>query len=241
MSGLLLHQVQVSPFAAKVRRALRYKDIEFNVKNYSVMQLKEVRKNINPTGKIPVLEHNGAMIVDSTSIIAYLDENFAGPRLYPDNPVEKAMSLIIEDWADESLYFYDVAMRGWPNNVDWLLRDVLIDDTGFSKWLLTHTLPGAVKKLGDSQGIGRKEPMTVCREVEVHFDSIVALLSEGDWLVGQSMSVADISVAAMCTVIERAEEAAHLMQERPVLLGWRERVDAATFPPGTSPEDRAFL
>ena len=55
MATLLLHQYEVSPFAAKVRRALRYKGLDFEVRNYRVVDAGKIRKTISPTGKTPVI------------------------------------------------------------------------------------------------------------------------------------------------------------------------------------------
>ena len=122
MTGILLHQYEVSPFAAKVRRALRYKGIPFEVKNYAVADASKIRKTISPSGKIPVLDHDGQRIVDSTTILRYLEQAFPTPPLLPSQPALRAQAHIVEDWADESLFFYDLSMRGWSNNIDWLKR-----------------------------------------------------------------------------------------------------------------------
>jgi len=236
---MLLHQYEVSPFAAKVRRALRYKGIEFQVKNYAVADAGLIRKTISASGKTPVLELDGELIVDSTTILRQLDVRFPDPPIIPADPSLRAQAHIIEDWADESLFFYDLVMRGWDNNIDWLSRDVLSHDSGFAGWLMRRLIPRFVKKTGTVQGIGRKDRDTVCTEVAAHFDALLDLLGERDWLLGHHLSVADIGVASMCTVMERAEEANQLMRERPTLMAWRERVDAATFAPGTAPQDRA--
>lgn len=239
MADLLLHQYEVSPFAAKVRRALRYKGLAFEVQNYRVVDAGKIRKTISPTGKTPVLEDETGLVVDSTAILRHLDARYPEPPILPSSPADRARTHIIEDWADESLFFYDLAMRGWPNNIDWLKRDVLSHDSGFMRWLLYRLLDGFVKKTGQAQGVGRKDRDTICSEVAAHFDAIVDMLGDGDWLVGNHLTVADIAVASMCTVIERAEEAAALMQKRSTLQAWRERVDEATFAPGTAPEARA--
>ena len=142
MAALLLHQYEVSPFAAKVRRALRYKGIPFEVKNYAVADAGKIRKTISPTGKTPVLEGETGLVVDSSRILRYLEENFPHPSILPGSPALRAQAHIIEDWADESLFFYDLAMRGWPNNIDWLKRDVLSHDSGVARWLRSQDGPG---------------------------------------------------------------------------------------------------
>ena len=240
MTQLVLHQYEVSPFAAKVRRALRYKGIPFEVRNYRVVDAKLIRRTVSQSGKTPVLEHNGELIVDSTSILRYLDQHFPERPVIPADARDRALAHVIEDWADESLFFYDLTMRGWPNNVDWLKRDILSHDSGLMKRLIGSGIGKFAKKTSETQGIGRKDRDTVCAEVAAHFDAVIDMLGERDWLLGEHLSVADISVAAMCTVLERAEEAAALMRERAPLMAWRERVDAATFPAGTASEDRAI-
>ncbi len=240
MTDLLLHQYQVSPYAAKVRRALHCKGIDFDVHDYAVADAGKIRKTISPTGKLPMLEHGAEKIVDSTRILRYLEQAFPERPLLPPSAALCAQIHIIEDWADESLFFADLAMRGWPNNIEWLKRDVLSHDSGLSRWLMERVIPRFVKKTGEIQGAGRKSRDDLCKDVDAHFQAIVDMLDGGDWLVGEALSIADISVAAMCTVIERAEEAAQMMARRPRLLAWRERVDALTFPAGTLPEDRAI-
>ncbi len=240
MAELLLHQYQVSPFAAKVRRALHYKGLKFEVRDYAVADAGKIRKTISPTGKTPVLEHAEQRIVDSTTILRYLDKTFPDKPLLPADPAELALVHIIEDWADESLFFYDLAMRGWPNNIDWLKRDVLSHDTGISRWFMGKVMGKFVRKTGETQGIGRKSKEVILAEFREHLQAIVGMMGNGDWLVGDQMTVADIAVASMCTVLDRAEEAEKMMRRRNRLRAWRERVDAATFPPGTAPEDRAI-
>jgi glutathione S-transferase len=237
---LILHQFQVSPFAAKVRRTLYFKGIPFEVVNYAVADAGKIRKTISPSGKTPVLDCGDERIVDSTTILRYLERHFPEPALLPSDSTDRALVHIIEDWADESLFFYDLTMRGWPNNVDWLKRDVLSHDRGVAAWLMGRLVPKFVTKTSQAQGVGRKDRATVCAEMEAHFDALGDLLGESDWLVGRQLTLADIAVASMCTVLERAEEAAQMMAVRPAVRAWRERVDAATFPAGTAPENRAI-
>lgn len=238
-ADFLLHQYEVSPFAAKVRRAMHYKKIPFQVHNYAITDAGKIRKTVSESGKTPVLAHAGELIIDSTTILRYLEQVCPEPALLPDDPALIAQIHFMEDWADESLFFYDLVMRGWPNNIDWLANDVTSHDSAMLRGLMKKLVPSFVRKTGTAQGIGRKDKDTICSEVDAHFAALEALLQQSDFLVGNALSLADISVAAMCTVIERAEEAKALMSQREQLMSWRERVDALTFPEGTAPEARA--
>ncbi len=105
INGKFLHSVK------KISRALRFKGIPFDTVNYNGILGAKVPL-LSKVGKVPVIDHNGQRIQDSTRIARYLDEAFPDtPRLYPEDPNQKALAELWEDWADESLYFYEVYLR----------------------------------------------------------------------------------------------------------------------------------
>ena len=109
------------------------------------------------------------------------------------------------------------------------------------KSLFRRVIPGALLKQAKAQGLGRKSPKELCHDVARHFDAIVALLEGSEFLVGGKLSIADIAVVSMCTVLDRADEAREMMAARPALVAWRERVDELTLPAGTAPMERALV
>ena len=86
-------------------------------------------------------------------------------------------------------------------------------------------------------------------DVGYGFSNIGDVLSLGPLLfekyVDASERIAEAAVENEQLVFTRpaekrsAEEAAEMMDARPVLIAWRERVGTATFAPDTPPEDRA--
>jgi glutathione S-transferase len=107
---------------------------------------------------------------------------------------------------------------------------------------LFHALaPAIIRKQARDQGTGRKTPAAVCADVARHFEAINTLVAGNAWLVGESPCIADIAVASMLTVLERAAEARHLMATQPALREWQQRVDALTLPAGTPDNDRALV
>lgn len=237
---LVVHQYQVSPFAAKVRRCLYYKGIPFDVVNYGLTDVGKVRK-LSTAGKAPVLEHDGRMIADSSDIILHLEQCFPERPLLPSDAADKALAHVFEDWADESLYYYDLTMRSWPNNADWLSHDLVLEDAGVMKRLFHYLAPKIIAKQARDQGTGRKSHDSVCEDVGRHFDAIDKLVTVGNWLVGDTVGIADISVVSMLTVLDRAEESRDMMAKLPALSEWRARVDAATLPAGTPDTDKALV
>lgn len=49
-------------------------------------------EKVCPSGKVPVLEHNGKMVAESLDLLKYLDDNFQGPKLLPDDPAKQAFA-----------------------------------------------------------------------------------------------------------------------------------------------------
>jgi len=235
MTKLTFWQYEISPFADKVRRAATYKGLSYDVREVLISETGKL-KAISPTGKFPVLEVAGRYIVDSTDIFAYLEEHQPEPSLMPSDPRDAALVTIIEDWADESLYFYDLTMRSWPQNVEWLLDDLLrYEPKGWKHSLLRRLIPGSLPKITKKQGLGRKDQDTVVRDVTTLFGAVSAMLEGRDWLVGSQLTAADIAVRSMTFVIDRAVEGRAALDRFENIRAWEARVDALTLakPSGT--------
>jgi glutathione S-transferase len=227
---IILYQFEISPYCDKVRRAMTFKGIEFEVREM-LFSRREENLRVSPTHKFPVIEDEGRRIVDSTDIAYYLDERFPEPALIPRDPVERARMHILEDWADESLFTYDLAMRGlWEHNVPLLIEDVFRYETPELREEFAKTVPEGVRQQLIAQGIGRKDRDSILRDVGRHIEAIDALVRSEAWLVGHALSYADIAVRAMSYVINRAREGEELLERHPAVRDWEARVDALTLP-----------
>ncbi|KAL4576402.1 hypothetical protein LXL04_012495 [Taraxacum kok-saghyz] len=47
------------------------------------------KEKVYPANKVPALEHNNEVKGESLDLIKYINDNFQGPSLYPDDPVKK--------------------------------------------------------------------------------------------------------------------------------------------------------
>jgi glutathione S-transferase len=223
----ILYQYQISPFCDKVRRAMRLKGLNWDTVEVPVVPPGKF-KHISPTGKFPAVDFGGTIIVDSTDIIAHLDSIIPEPRLIPTDPRQRGDALILEDWADESLYFFDLTMRCWPQNRKLFVDDLLHAESGLKRRIIGTFIPGALTKVAKTQGLGRKTEHQVTTELARHYDSLAARLDGRDWLVGDSISIADLAVRSMVFVLDRTVEGKILSTARPALSAWSARVDAAT-------------
>ena len=225
--NVTLYQFRISPFCDKVRRALKLKGIGWTLVEVPVVPPGKFR-HISPTNKFPAVDFGDRIIVDSTDIIAHLDTIAPEPRLIPDDPRARGEALILEDWADESLYFFDLTMRNWPKNRQSFLDDLLHAETGLKRRILERLVPGALRKVAMAQGLARKTEAQVVADLARHYDGLAAKLDGRDWLVGNSISIADLAVRSMVNVLDRTIEGKALAEARPALAAWGARVDAAT-------------
>src|SRR4030095_10574966 len=82
----LLHDLTASPFCAKARICLAVKGVSFRRLTLTVRGLRRLRA-LNPLGRVPVLEHDGRVIADSTAIAHYLGERVPEPALASVRPL----------------------------------------------------------------------------------------------------------------------------------------------------------
>lgn len=218
--------------------------------------LQHLRK-VSKIGKLPCLELDGERIADSTDIAHRLEARFPDPPLVPRDPHEAALCHVLEDWADESLYFYEMALRfTLPANAKRFAPELLAHDPPWAQRLLAPLVPRLMRRTTRSQGVGRKPLAMLLRDVERHVDALGGLLHggpegavtpggpggpgappetraarESGWLVGGRLSLADLAVFAQLACIRATDEGGRIVGDRPTVAAWMERVDRASGPP----------
>ena len=111
-----LYGASISLYTGKVRAYLRYKNIAFVERPVTPDIIKRIGFFM-----IPVLETpEGELVQDTTEIIDYLEQRFPGPSIYPQHPVQRLMSLLLEVYGDEWLVIPAMHYR-WNYNRDYIL------------------------------------------------------------------------------------------------------------------------
>ncbi len=217
----------LSPPCAKVQMALRFKGLEFEVKNlHSPLEA----KRYNPRGRVPVLLIGDERVVDSTDILTEIDRRWPDPPLLPSDPGDRARAKILEDWADEVLYFYGLYSR-WliPENFERMRTKVLSRQPIPIRFVLPTFALREVRKRARGQGVGLKDEATVRREIEECLDAIETLLARSAALVGERITRADLSVAAVLDqwmLDALTPQLAGSIRARPRTVAWLDRVHA---------------
>jgi len=97
---ITIHGGALSPFVRKTRAFCLEKGIPFETTALSPIPKTPELLAMNPIGKIPVLEDDGAFIPDSSVICAYLERVHPHPQLVPTEAKAFARVLFFEEFAD---------------------------------------------------------------------------------------------------------------------------------------------
>jgi len=224
---ITLYQFSSSPFTEKVSRILSFKGLDYRVEEINRLKTKEYR-DVSPFGKFPAMEILGEAVCDSTDIAHALEKSFPAKALFPKDESLKAQVHILEDWADESLYFYEMTMRvTWLNNAKITLAKIKNTLPPLPDWLLLKIIMKKASKIVLMQGLGRKNKSQVVNDVQRHLNAINALLSNSSWLVGDTITLADIAVIAQLNCLLDTPEVQEMMESLPAIRSWMDRVDEA--------------
>ncbi len=98
-----LYDHPLSPYAQKVKIALREKEIAFTAPMPADLgsgRTADTFAKANPRAEVPTLLHDGAAIWDSTVILEYIEERFPTPALRATDALTQAKVRMIEDAMD---------------------------------------------------------------------------------------------------------------------------------------------
>jgi glutathione S-transferase len=86
-----LHGWAFSPYLRAVRVALAEKRVAYALNELAPADLVGAAgQALTPFGRIPVLEDDGLRLFETSAILRYVDEAFAGPALQPGTPAGRA-------------------------------------------------------------------------------------------------------------------------------------------------------
>jgi glutathione S-transferase len=224
MPTVILHQWERSPFCSKVRKVLRHKGIEFSVVNYNGLLGRRVAK-LSPPGQLPVLDFNGERVHDSSEIVAFLESRVPQPPVLPAEPDRRAVALLLEDWADESLHWYLMgALRMGDSSA---LREhigmLCAGRPAWERFPVGIVVRRMYRRKLKAQGLGRLPLLTLQNRLFAHLALLETLLARGTWLVGESKSIADIAASVQIDGMMRTSSISSRMLDYPHVVEWLER------------------
>jgi glutathione S-transferase len=166
----ILYGVSPSPFVRKAMLAHAHKNIPYEMKMTLPSSNDEEFRQASPMGKVPGYKtDDGVAFADSSVIVAYLERISNHNALYPQSASDYAKALWLEEWADSELMSAVNALY-YQRVIGPILYQHETDLTRVDE-ILNKLLPKV-------------------------FDILESRITTQNWLVGEQLSIADITVGS---------------------------------------------
>jgi glutathione S-transferase len=199
-TGIILYDAANSPAGRRVRMTLLEKGLKFESRWLDLALLDQKRPaylQLNPSGLVPTLVHDGGVLFESNVINEYLDAIFPLPPLVPREPVARAqmqMWMAFElEWAKP---FRDIIYETFAK--ERLQRSGVSAET-LATTISTRTTNPAYLHMARQLLTNPRNDALVEDRIAILFERLAwmeAQLADGrHWLLGNEFTLADIALA----------------------------------------------
>jgi glutathione S-transferase len=225
---MTLYNAPQSTCSQRVRFVLNAKQLPFEERKLDLLagdQLKPDYLRLNPNGVVPTLDHDGAIVIDSSVIMEYLDEVSPAPvRFTPVDVVTRARMRALMRFIDE---MPAAAIRVPTFNLAFLPRFQAMSVDEFRAFAESKPLRKEFMLSMGQTGFPQREmdaAMDRLRRTIVRMDEAIAA-NGGPWLVGVDISLADVAVMP---VIVRLSDLGlqDMWRDRPSIARWLDHIQA---------------
>ena len=192
--ALILHGYRYSVYQRIARLALAEKGAAYQQVEVNTFapDVPAAYLALHPFGRVPALVHDGFALYETAAITRYIDRVFPSPALQPAEP--KALARMDQIIGVVDAYGY------WP-----LVRQV------FSQRVFRPRLGQPTDEGEVAKGLG------VAGKVLAALENLTA---DAAYLIGPTLSLADLHLGAMLAYFVQAREGEALLQEHARLAAW---------------------
>jgi glutathione S-transferase len=200
MSPPTLWHLKVSPYNEKARWALDFKRVPHVRKALLPVGHERTAQRLWGGDTLPALVIDGTALGDSTRIIAALEERHPTPPLYPAHAAARARALELEDSFDEHLgpYLRRLVLHHALGDANLLLGAFTPDLRGTRRLTARATFRLVRRRLRRDFRIDESSVEEAFGKVAGAGERMRAKLGPSGYLVGDTFSVADLTLASMC-------------------------------------------
>jgi glutathione S-transferase len=238
-----LYNAPQSTCSQRVRFVFNGKKIAFDEVKLNLLegdQLKPDYLKLNPNGVVPTLDHDGAIVIDSTVITEYLDEVAPGESFTPEHPVARAHMRTLMHFIDE---MPAAAVRVPTFNLAFLPNFQKMSRVAFVAMAESKPLRREFMLAMGQTGFPRAEmdaALGRLRRSYLRMDSEIEK-SGGPWLLGKTITLADVAV--MPALVRMNDLGLPDWQDLPRVVTWFDNISAhpafaPTFYPGSLLSER---
>ena len=190
-----LYNAPQSTCSQRVRFTLNAKKLPFSEVKLDLLagdQLKPDYLALNPNGVVPTLDHDGAIVIDSSVIMEYLDEIAPSPVDFtPHDPVKRAKMRTLLHFIDE---MPAAAVRVPTFNLAFQPRFAKMSEEEFLAFAESKPLRREFMLAMGRKGFPQKDMDAALARLRRTYERMDAEIekSGGPWLLGREISLADI-------------------------------------------------
>jgi glutathione S-transferase len=226
--SLKLYNAPQSTCSQRVRFVLNAKGLAFDEVKLDLLagdQLKPDYLALNPNGVVPTLDHDGNIVIDSAVIIEYLDEvATSGEMFTPRDPPARAKMRALMRFVDE---MPAAAVRVPTFNLAFLPRFSAMSEDEFQAFAESKPLRKEFMLAMGRKGFPQKDMDAAVQRLRRSYERMEAEIAKsgGPWLLGKSISLADVAVMpAIVRMADLGEERA--WQDLPGVRRWYDAIRA---------------
>jgi glutathione S-transferase len=191
-----LYNAPQSTCSQRVRFVLNSKQLPFDEVKLNLLdgdQLKPDYLKLNPNGVVPTLDHDGAIVTDSTVITEYLDEVEPANSFTPEDPVLRARMRALMHFADE---MPAASVRIPTYNLAFLPRFQAMTRDEFLEVAESKPLRKEFMLTMGQTGFPKPEMDAALGRLRRSYERMDAEIenSGGPWLLGRNISLADVAI-----------------------------------------------
>jgi len=227
---LTLYHYWSSVCSQKARMCLAEKKIPWQSRHVDIFKFENYSDwytKLNPKNVVPTLEHDGRIVIESNVILEYLEDIFPDIPLRPDDRYERAMMRL---WVYNS-----EEMAHWNvNTCSHNLRHAKRMEARYSKDELlraadqcSNPMIALRLKRRLAVGVSVEEENEAYEKLEFLLKQMELKLTDGPWLAGKALSLADVAMAPMINRIEVLARPEMIdPARRPRVADWWQRIQA---------------
>jgi glutathione S-transferase len=191
-----LYNAPQSTCSQRVRFVFNGKKVPFDEVKLNLLagdQLKPDYLKLNPNGVVPTLDHDGAIVIDSTVITEYLDEVEPQASFTPESPVRRARMRALMHFIDE---MPAAAVRVPTFNLAFLPSFQKMSREDFAAMAESKPLRREFMLTMGQTGFPQAEMDAALARLRRSYERMDAEIaaSGGPWLLGKDISLADVTV-----------------------------------------------
>jgi glutathione S-transferase len=198
MTKITVHGFPRSTYVNIVRLVLTHKGVKFGFDDLETKMGEPAHLRLHPFGRVPILDHDGFKVYETSAIVLYIENFFPEPALLPTAARERAR---VHQWISAVNAYY------YPYLVYHLVHERLV-------------FP-ALGIEPDEKVVAAAIP-----RIEQGLDILEAELRDGaQFLVGGELSLADFFLYPSVYALNLTSEGQTLLPRRPAARNWLERMD----------------